>query len=183
MLYIYLAMLESPEDKEKMADLYYTYREYLLNTARDILRDESDAEDVVHEAFLRVANNFTKICDVSSHQTRNFLVIIVRGLALNQYNKRNRVVEVSFENLEGTDDSLAVEDSGPEQFEYEDLHQVLEQLPAEHRDILYLMYYERLSVREISKFLNLTESAVKKRLQRARAAVQKNLVAEGVEVK
>ena len=183
MLYIYLAMLESPDDKEKMSELYLTYRDYLLNVAKEILHNEADAEDVVHQAFLRVANNFAKIGVVSSHQTRNYLVIIVKGLALNLYRKRSKLIEVPFEDVDGTEDSLAVEDQNFDLFEYEDLYQAIEQLPFEQRSILYLMYYEELSVREISKALELSAGAVKKRLQRARLAVQKILAMEGVEAK
>jgi len=180
MLYIYLAMLESHDDQSKMTDLYVTYREHLLNAARDILRNEHDAEDVLHQAFLYIARNFKKIGEVSSHQTRNYLVIIVRGYALNLFGKRNKLVEVPFENLEGIDDSLLVEDPNPELFEFEALHQALKQLPMEQQDILYMMYFEDRKIKEISKSLGLSESAAKKRLQRARLALRKIVLAEGV---
>jgi len=183
MLYIYLAMLDSPDDKTKMADLYLTYRDHLLNIALDILRNEADAEDVLHQAFLYVANHFSKIDEVSSHQTRNYLVIMVRGYALNLFGKRNKLVEVPFADLEGTEASLQVEDPSPQLFEYEALYQALERLPKEPRDILYMMYYENLKIKEISKTLGLSESAVKKRLQRARLALHKLILAEGAEAK
>jgi len=71
MLNIYLAMLETQEDKDKMTELYETYREYLCNIAQSILHSKDDAEDVLHEAFLRIANDFTKIGEVSSRKTEN----------------------------------------------------------------------------------------------------------------
>jgi len=182
MLHIYLAMLETPEEKSKMADLYHTYRELMFNVALNILRNEADAEDVLHQAFVRIAGDFKKIGDISSHQTRNYLVIIVRGLALNLYNKRSKIIEVPFDLLEGTGD-YPLHDLNVEQIEYEALYQALEQLPSEQRDALYLMYYEEFSVKEICIALNLSENAAKKRLQRARLAVQKILTKEGIETK
>jgi len=141
MLYIYLAMLESPEDKEKMSELYHIYRDYLLNVAKEILHNEADAEDVVHQAFLRVANNFAKIGVVSSHQTRNYLVIIVKGFARNLCTKRGRVVEVPLENLDGTEETLVVDDSILQLIEFEPVRQAVEKLPAAYREALYMMHY------------------------------------------
>jgi len=174
-LYIYLAMLEAPEDKEKMAELYVIYREYLCNIAQSILHSKEDAEDVLHTAFVRVANNFTKIGEVSCHQTRNYLVLIVIGLAKNLLKKRGRHGEMPLDDLEGAEIALAVEDVQLEQIEYEALIQAMENLPQPHRHVLYLMYYEGQSVKEIGKALDLSESAVKKRLERARQALRKML--------
>jgi len=179
MLLLALAMLETPEDKQKMTELYMTYREYLLKVALNILRNQDDAEDVLHQAFERIARDFEKIGDVSSHQTRNFLVIIVRGLAINLYNERKKVVKLPFEDLDEVADTVALEDQTLEQIGYEVLRKALEQLPEIHRDVLYLMYFEELSVKEIAGFFGLTESAVKKRLERARQALQKILAREG----
>jgi len=177
MLFVFLAMLETAEDKEKMSDLYSTYREYLLNVAQSILHNKDDAEDVLHQTFLRVATNFESIGEVSSRKTRNYLVIIVRGLALNLYKKRGKVVDVPIEDLEGTE-FFAVDDPQLELFEYEDLYPVLDELPVIHRDMIYLMYFEGLSVREIAKRIDITERAVQKRIERARQALKNVLERE-----
>lgn len=180
MLYIYLAMLETPEDKQKMTELYMTYREYLLRVAYNILYDQDDAEDVLHKAFLRVAQNMPKMDEVSCPQTRNFLVTIVRGLAINLYKKRKKVVELSFEELDEIKDDFEMEDRTVEEIGYEALHEAIEHLPDIHRVVLNLMYFRSFSTKEISKYLNLTEAAVKKRLERARHALQKILIEEGL---
>jgi RNA polymerase sigma-70 factor (ECF subfamily) len=171
MLYIYLAMLETPEDKEKMTELYETYREYLCNVAQSILHNKDDAEDVLHQAFLRIANNFTNIGEVSCRQTRNYLVIIVRGLARNLHKKRGEHLELPIEVLEWSE-IMSMDDPQLEQIEYEALHQALEELPAIHRDILYAVYFEGRPVKEIAKHIDLSEKAAQKRLERARQALQ-----------
>ena len=178
MLLFALAMLETPEDKQKMTELYMTYRELLLKIALKILHNQDDAEDVLHLAFERIARDFSKIGEVSGHQTRNFLVIIVRGLAVNLYNERKKVIKLPFENLDDMADALETENQMLEQIGYEALRKALEQLPPMHRDVLYLMYFEELSVKEIAGFLGLTEAAVKKRLERARQALRSVLAGE-----
>jgi len=174
MLYIYLAMLDTPEDKDKMTKLYETYNEYLCNIAQSILHNKYDAEDVLHQAFLRVANNFTNIGEVPSRKTRNYLVIIVRGLAKNLQKKRGKQLEVPIEELEWAD-FMSVDDPQLEQIEYEYLYQAIEKLPVIHRDILYAVHFEERSVKEIAKHIDLTEKTVQKRLERARQALHQGL--------
>lgn len=179
MLFLYLSMLDTPEDKQKMTELYITYREYLLKIALEILHNQDDAEDVLHQAFLRLTNDLTKVEDVSSHQTRNFLVIIIRGLAINLYNKHKRTID--FEDMNAMS-ALTANDPILDQVSHEGLHEALGQLPAPHREVLYLMYFQDLPVRKIAELLRLGESAVKKRLERARWALQKILIEEGLYV-
>jgi len=174
MLPMYLAMLETPEEKDKMTELYEAYNEYLYHVAQGILYNKYDAEDVLHQAFLRIANHFKNIGDVHSRKTRNYLVIIVRGLAKNLQKKRGEQLEVSFEELEWTD-FMSIDDPQFEQIEYEALHQAIEKLPVIHRDILYAVYFDGHSVKEFSKHIDRSEKAVQKRLERARQALHQGL--------
>lgn len=182
MLYFYLTLIESPEDKLKFERLYNEYREYLFRIALNILGNEYDAEDVLHQAFLRIADNINKVGEVSSHQTRNYLVIIVKGLAINLYNDGKKVIRLPLEDFEEMKDDFLVEEHIMEQIELDALRETLDQLPHHHRDVLYLMYYEELSVKSIAKQLKLSESATKKRLERARHALQKIWSSEGEKV-
>ena len=50
--------------------------------------------------------------------------------------------------------------------------QELYALPAKWKTVLMLYYFEGYSVKEIGEILGLSESAVKKRLQRAREALR-----------
>jgi len=178
MLLLFLSMIDSPEEKRKFEQLYLLYHRHMLRTAQKILRDEQLAEDAVHQTFLRIMGDMTKIGDVSCHQTRVYAVIKVRGIALNMLRARRKIIEMPFEELlEDMEDEIADEISG------EELRAVLAQLPPIHRDVLYLMYFEDMSVRDISRQLSLSESAVKKRLERARGALQAELTKEGVESK
>ena len=58
---IYLQMIDTPEDRSKFEQLYLEYRGLMFHVANKILRNEQDAEDMVHQAFLKVAENIEKI--------------------------------------------------------------------------------------------------------------------------
>lgn len=54
---IYLQMIESDEDKSKFEQLYIMYKGLMFHVAMKILKNEFDAEDAVHQAFLSLIEN------------------------------------------------------------------------------------------------------------------------------
>lgn len=50
-MFLYLAMIDSDADKSKFEILYSEYKNLMYYTANRILRNSSDAEDVVHQLF------------------------------------------------------------------------------------------------------------------------------------
>ena len=52
---LYLQTIESPKDKIKFEQIYLKYRRYMFQVASEILQNNQDAEDAVHNAFLSVA--------------------------------------------------------------------------------------------------------------------------------
>ena len=87
---IYLAMIEGPEERSKFEQIYEKYRALMFYRARQILGDDRDAEDAVHEAFVRVANHIEKISDPECPKTRALVVIIVERISINEYNRKKR---------------------------------------------------------------------------------------------
>ena len=73
---IYLQMIESDEDKSKFEQLYIMYKGLMFHVAMKILKNEFDAEDAVHQAFLSLIENLKKISDVKCPKTRAYIVII-----------------------------------------------------------------------------------------------------------
>lgn len=51
---IYLQTIEDPGDRAKFAELYERYRAYMLKIADEILKNPFDAEDALHNAFMKL---------------------------------------------------------------------------------------------------------------------------------
>ena len=47
-------MIETEEDKVKFEQIYETYRDLMFRVASQILRNDHDAEDAVHQAFVSI---------------------------------------------------------------------------------------------------------------------------------
>lgn len=73
---IYLQTIETEEDKSKFEDIYREYRGLMYYVAYKRLHHEQDAEDAVHYAFMKIAENI-KIIDPVSPKTKQLVVTIV----------------------------------------------------------------------------------------------------------
>lgn len=164
-------------DADKLEALYLTYRQLMFYVAYTILHDIPAAEDAVQQAFLRAMNHLEKISGVDCPQTKNFLVIIVKNIALNLYNARRKRNTVSFDEVEG----WLLASPRDELHDWEasqQLEDLMERLPESYRDALMLRYDNGYTAAEIASLLQISEENAKKRLQRARAKLAQ-LIAEG----
>ena len=84
-MFLYLAMIDSDADKSKFEILYSEYKNLMYYTANRILRNSSDAEDVVHQAFLKVIEILDTISSPRCHKTRALLVTITEHKAIDLY--------------------------------------------------------------------------------------------------
>lgn len=80
-MFLFLALLDTPEDQEKFTEIYEQYRYFMWYVANQKLQDAHLAEDAVQEAFLALTRHIDKVEDVHSPGTRKFLATIVRSKA------------------------------------------------------------------------------------------------------
>ena len=170
---VYLSLLEEDQDKSKFETLYLTYRQMMFRTANSILHDPQLAEDAVQQAFLRILGHMDKITSAECPQTKSFVVIIVRNIAINLYNSRRRHAVLSLDELEDwTPGDLSPAGAVEAQDDYERLAGLIASLPESYRGVLMLKYDNGYSTKEIAQMLELSEENVKKRIQRARTKLE-----------
>jgi len=176
MIGIFLTLIDTEEDKQKFILLYEEYRKLMFYVANKILNNTQLSEDAVQEAFLRIAKNFHKIGEVSCPQTKAFVVIITRNIAINFFNKEHKQLDIT-ETV-----SKNVQDFSEDAFEavsYKLLTECILKLPEKYRDILYLNHIYSYSFVEISNLLAITVETAKKRAQRARKMLKEIIEKEG----
>ncbi len=157
---IYLQMIDTPEDRSKFEFLYMEYRGLMFHVANKILHNEQDAEDTVHQAFLKVAENIEKIGDPKCPKTQGYIVTIAENKAIDLYRRRQKrqVVELS-DDLPGVTAIYEGENT---------LAACILKLPARYREVILLRYYQGYSVKEVAAILGLSLSAASKLNQRAK---------------
>lgn len=91
MLVLYLTYIDDENDKKRFEKLYYAYRKQMAILALSIVKNETDAEDVVHDVFMNIAirhmNTVNGIED--EEDRRNYLLKATKNTALNWMKKRN----------------------------------------------------------------------------------------------
>ena len=90
MLVFYLSLIDSDEDKSKFETIYYEYRERMFSAAFDILNNNEDAEDAVHNAFIGIAKNMKSIGEVKSNRTLSYCIKAAKNSAINIFNKKKQ---------------------------------------------------------------------------------------------
>ena len=74
-------------------------------------------------------------------------------------------------------DDYQMEDQAAEQDDYSELYEAIFKLPEPVKLCVTLYYLEGYSVKEVAQILDVTESAVKNRLLKARAVLKESLIA------
>lgn len=161
---IYLQMLDTPEERSRFEQLYRMYRSLMFYAANEILHNEQDAEDAVHQAFLKIAGHMEKIEDPECPKARGFVVTVVENKAIDLYRKRKRSQTVEL------DDLLP---GVPAVYEGESLLAAcILKLPARYREVILLRYHQGYSVKEMASLLGLSFAAASKLDQRAKSRLR-----------
>ena len=161
------------------------YNQRLYRVAKAILRDDSEAEDVMQDAYVRAYQHLAQFAGRSRFATWLTRIAIHEALARSQ--RRRRTEQLGTNNWsEGTESGeaeVAANTLNPEeQLSVSELGRTLEDailsIPEQYRLVLMMRDVEQLNTQETAAALALTEENVKVRLHRARAMVRKNLFAQ-----
>lgn len=185
MLFIYLSMLESPEDKGKLEQIYNEYERLMLYVAYDILKDYHLAEDAVNDAFIRIINNFEKLFakndELICPRSKKLVVVITKNICIDMQRKKNRYLEQAIETDEGASviDDIKQEPSAQDEYfqKYgvDRIKDAFSKLPENQKIALYYLSIINNTVEEIASILGEKPETIKKRIYRARKALRKIL--------
>ncbi len=182
---IELASAIAAGNHDAFRTLMRQYNRLLYRIARSIVKDDSDAEDAVQNAYLlayRKIGNFRAEAKLST-----WLVRIVVNEALECLRKRSRSAHVI--SLDGRELDEAIESASepmnrkPERPEETliraDTRRLIEskidELPSAYRAVFMLRAVEEFSVEETAVALGVPEATVRTRAFRARALLRKAL--------
>jgi RNA polymerase sigma-70 factor (ECF subfamily) len=152
------------------------YNQRLYRVARAILRDDSEAEDVMQDAYVRAYQHLHQFARRAPFST--WLTRIAVHEALARVRQRNRVQHVNDGEHEGEFVmNLAEPSFNPEQTaSAAELGHLLEEallaLPDHLRAVVMLRDVEELSTEEAAAALGISEDNVKVRLHRGRATLR-----------
>lgn len=154
----------SGNDMKIIECLYTNYRQLLFNKARLILENDMDAEDAVHAAFMRFMNEPSRIRGYSIKENRNYLFIMVKGIALDMLEHKTKIVELTedFPSTYNTSETAEVN------LTYEQVMNNINKLTPALKNVAALFWAKHLSEQEIASALNMNINTVRSYIYRAR---------------
>lgn len=176
-----LAILETDEQRNKLAEFYRKYKNRLYAIAYSKLNNKQDAEDAVMETFSRIADKPQKFFRLRNDEQKIMADVIVRNVSVDMYKHANKIetVELS-DNIVYDDSENPTEEQLLFKFDKTVLMEFIAQLPPMQRDIMYLRAVHKMEIKEIAKELSVSENVVRQRLYHARQAIQKRLEKEEI---
>ena len=178
-----LVRLAKDGDLAAFGELVRRYERRVFRTARNILQNDEDAEDVLQEAMLKAFEHLDSFQEQSKFYT--WLVRIAVNESLMKLRKRKSDRSVSLDESIETDEEpivreIAVWEENPEQrYSQAELRQILDSaidsLKPIFRTVFILRDVEELSTEETAEALGLSIAAVKSRLLRARLQLREKL--------
>jgi RNA polymerase sigma-70 factor (ECF subfamily) len=151
----------------------------LYRAVRAVLRDEAEAEDVMQQTYVSAFTHLDQFAAAARFST--WLLRIGMNEALGRLRQRRRHLE-SIDDREGEDNLGPLplearmptpEDRAADRELASLLERTIDELPGIYREVFVLRLVEGLDTAETAAVLDLGEEAVKQRLHRARAMVQK----------
>lgn len=164
---------ELKKGKEKAYyELVNIYGNRLFKSFYLIVKDESKAEDIVQETFIKVFKYIKDFKGKSSLYT--WIYRIAHNVAMDIL--KSSISTVPYEDYHETSDNP--EDVTLLNIEKESLRIALDRLNYIYKEVLVLFYFEDLSIKEISEILEEKEGTIKSRLSRGRVEL-KNVLVKG----
>ena len=144
---------------EQLYDMYYdcVYRYIFVS-----VKNKWNAEDIIATVFTKIYENKDKITEVN--ESKNWVFRIAHNTIIDFYRKNSKVIPIE-----------SFLDRGDEDFGYEDIvikdefngvKVIIDQLPEDTKEMLYLRFYGGLKFREIAETVNVPENTVKSIISR-----------------
>jgi RNA polymerase sigma-70 factor (ECF subfamily) len=155
------------------------HNERVYRAARSIVKDESEAEDVMQQAYVNAYSHLRQFDGRSQFST--WLTRIAIHEALARVRRRGRYINMDPEQTSGlTLVTSTASTPDPERLAFSRelgalMESAIDRLPDGTREVFILRMVEGMSTEEVAVALDVSEAVVKTRLSRARAALRREL--------
>lgn len=177
MLQVFLAALESDDERELFTAIYEQNHSRMEHIAIQILNNQSDAEDAVQNAFMQVIRHFDKVHSIPCNNLVFWLISIVKNEAYMILRKQKRTVPI-----EDLEDWTAFSKRAEDVTDYVALVELFAELPDTYRQVLEMKIVLGYTDVEISEHLGITKTAVSTRVSRGRQLLREILDREGFQL-
>ena len=172
----YLTLIDDETDRQMFLRLYNEHRDEMFFYAERILGDRMLAEDALQEAFIKIARSMGRL-DFSK-SPRALLLTVVRNTALSIKGKSLKEEALSDLDSFPDDKSSGLENSVHTRINAQRIADIVDGMSDIYSDVFRLRYGHDMTFAQISAVLGISVQTAKKRAQRARDEIRKQLKGE-----
>lgn len=181
MLTFYLSLLDTEEERQSFTELYNSHRKTMFYIANEILGDRYLAEEVVHDCFLVIIENFQKFSQIRCHKTLGLIDVIVKRRAINILNRNKQIEQVLYDENTIDGNSTQQADTAEIVASNDTITRIIDAIQGmdeKYRAVLLLKYEYECSSKEAAAMLELPEATVRQHLHRGRTKLRELLAEE-----
>lgn len=151
----------------------------LFNWGMRLHSDREFVKDCIQDMFLSLWKMQETIASVDN--VRSYLLVVLKSRMLRELSKKERKLHVSL-----TDDyafsvefsaDLRLIDEEHEVYQLRKLEQVMNQLPARQKELIYLRFHQNLSFEQIAEIMQLGRQSVYNLLQKSLLSLRRHWAA------
>ena len=160
-------------DKKAFAELYNFYRIPALKFCFTILKDDEEAENVLHEVFIKI---WDKRAHINPELNFNsYLFTCLRNYAFDHFKRMERNSQLRQQYLDRMNESY-VENGDDREDKIQFMGKVVERLSEKRKKILLLNVYEGKSYQEIAEMMHISKNTVKNQLVKAKQILREQFM-------
>lgn len=162
-----------------LEELYLRYHLKVRKYCHTILKDKETAGDMMQDTFIKVSSHLPKLKNASTFV--GWLFQIARNLCLDHIKRQSKTKAARIEEtLDLADEIIDLEDLEAKEFQITLMEILINELNEQDKKMLKLKYVDKISIKGIQAEFELSESAVKMRLARARKKVLRMYNKKGI---
>lgn len=156
--------------EEEFKEKYNLYSQELMNISYGYTRNREDSLDVIQNVFYKYFSHNKSFPNLN--EEKYWLIRVTINECKDLLKRKSKTIVLD----EKTIDYLSQKkESNIFNSKLIELSEKVNKLPQKYKVIIILFYYDSLSIKEIVEILNVSESAVKKRLERGREMIRKEM--------
>lgn len=166
-------------DNDALCEIIRDYKDGLILYLNTIVGDIVTAEELCEDTFVKLGVKRPRYSGKAKYIT--WLYTIARNIAIDHLRKLSRNRTVSLDDApEITDDEHSLEESYIREEKRITVHRTIARLKPEHRQVLWLVYFEEMSAKEAAAVMKKNTHATEMLVHRAKEALKRELELEGI---
>lgn len=165
-------MFLASQSPEHFDELYKRYSDKVYSKCLSLLKNEAAAQDAAQDIFLKIFLNLAKFNKKSRFSTWVYSITYNYCIDYLRRKKKEKTILTDDDNEKDLVEE-EVDDKEILEMEIERLAFILDKIPEDDKMVLLMKYREDLSIKDISKAFDKSESAIKMKLKRAKNKVRK----------